>query len=145
VGRQEPEFVSPGDRLVGALFGRRARRPSAKPLDDGSVLDVRCPRCSAALRARCGRTNACPRCGEQVLVPGADVARAIMPTVGRDLAVHAKSNDHAGTPTVLPGPLLVLDYQRPWYLVRVRGTQTGWVAEESTRLIAPIKPARTAR
>jgi hypothetical protein len=134
--------VSPGDRLVGALFRRRARRASLKPLDDGSVLDVRCPRCSAALRARCGRTNACPRCGEQVTVPGADVARAIMPTAGRDIAVHAKLSGAGGTPTVLPGPLLVLDYQRPWYLVRVRGTQTGWVAEESTRLITPTRPPR---
>ena len=135
-----PEFVSPVQRLSGALFGRRERRPSAKPLDDGSVLDVRCPRCAAALRARCGRTNACPRCGERVAVPGADVARSIMPVSGRDLEVRSKLAGDGGTTTSMAGPLLVLDYQRPWYLVRLQATRTGWVAETGTRLISPSKP-----
>jgi len=35
---------------------------------------------------------------------------------------------------------LVIDYQRPWYLVRVRVQQTGWVNEDSTRLVRPTPP-----
>jgi hypothetical protein len=137
--RDEPEFVSPTQRLADLLLGKRRRPPGKKPLDDGSVLDVRCPRCEAALRARCGRTNSCPRCRERVVVPGADVARALMPKAGRDVTVRLKLSD-AASQLAVPGPLLVLDYQRPWYLVRVRGEQTGWVDERDTRLVRPIPP-----
>lgn len=129
----EPEFVPP----LAALFRRRRTRVRKNPLDDGSTLDVRCPRCGAALRARCGRTNACPRCGEKVAVPGADVARSVMPSTGTDLAVrHSLSSPEE---RLLPGPLLVLGYEPPWYLVRVRGTETGWVADSAVRLVTPRK------
>lgn len=138
---EQPEFVSPTQRLADLFLGKRRRPARRKPLDDGSVLDVRCPRCGAALRARCGRTNACPRCTERVTVPGADVARSLMPVSGPDLTV--RDGLAAGAPERrLPGPLLVIDYQRPWYLVRVRGQQTGWVNEAATRLVRPTRPAR---
>jgi hypothetical protein len=137
--RDEPEFVSPTQRLADRFLGKRVRPPHKRPLDDGSVLDIRCPRCEAALRARCGRTNSCPRCGERVAVPGADVARALMPAAGRDLTVRDKLSD-VSSERMVPGPLLVLDYQRPWYLVRVRGEQTGWVDESASRLVRPVRP-----
>ena len=130
----EPEFVPP----LAALFRRRRTRVRKKPLDDGSTLDVRCPRCAAQLRARCGRTNACPRCGEKVTVPGADVARSVMPLSGTEVAVrHSLTSPEE---RLLPGPLLVLGYERPWYLVRVRGTETGWVADSTVRLVNPRRP-----
>ena len=114
---------------------RRPPPPRAAPLDDGSTLDVRCPRCAARLRARCGRTNACPRCGEQVTVGGADVARSLMPLSGEDVVVRRSL--HAEETFVVKGPVLVLGYERPWYLVRVRGTETGWVRDDAARLVRP--------
>jgi hypothetical protein len=131
VPRDEPEFVPP----LARLFGRRRTRVRTAPLDDGSTLDVRCPRCAARLRARCGRTNSCPRCRERVTVPGADVARSLMPTTGEDVEVR-RSLSEQGSVT-LPGPLLVVGYEPPWYLVRVRGTETGWVADSGARLVPP--------
>jgi hypothetical protein len=116
------------------LFRRRARVRS-KPLDDGSTLDVRCPRCAARLRARCGRTNSCPRCRERVTVPGADVARSLMPAAGDEVEVR-QSLTSPGSATV-PAPVLVIGYEPPWYLVRVRGTETGWVADTGVRLVSP--------
>jgi hypothetical protein len=130
----DPEFVPP----LARLFRRRRDRPKHVPLDDGSTLDVRCPRCAVALRMRCGRTNACPRCGEKVAVPGADVARSLMPESGSDLVVR-RSLTEPGERT-LQGPLIVLGYERPWYLVRVRGEETGWVNEWRTRLVPPVPP-----
>lgn len=114
---------------------RRKERPRTPPLDDGSTLDVRCPRCAARLRARCGRTNRCTRCGERVTVPGADVARSAMPLAGESLAVRASLSREETRD--LPAPLVVLGYERPWYLVRVRGTETGWVHEDGVRLVTP--------
>ena len=137
---KQPEPTSPGQRIADLLLGKRQRPPRRTPLDDGSVLDVRCPRCAAALRARCGRTNSCPRCGERVTVPGADVARSLMPATGGHLTVRDSLADGAAE-RPLPGPLLVIDYQRPHYLVRVRDQQTGWVDEAGTRLVRPIPPA----
>lgn len=138
-GGDEPAFVAPlaalGDRLLGRR--RRARKHTA-PLDDGSTMDVRCPRCAARLRARCGRTNACPRCREKVAVPGADVARSAMPRTGTDLVVRLSLTGDA-TRTV-PAPVLVLGYEPPWYLVRVRGTETAWVRDDGVRLVRPVKP-----
>jgi DNA-directed RNA polymerase subunit RPC12/RpoP len=131
----EPEFVPP----LARIFRRRRARTRHTPLDDGSTLDVRCPRCAAALRMRCGRTNACPRCGEKVTVPGADVARSLMPVSGSDLAVRRSLTEPGET--ALKGPLIVLGYERPWYLVRVRGEETGWVNEWRTRLVPPVPPA----
>ena len=130
----EPEFVPP----LARLFRRTRDRTRTPPLDDGSTLDVRCPRCAAQLRARCGRTNACPRCGEQVTVPGADVARSLMPESGTELSVR-RSLTEDGERRV-QGPLVVLGYERPWYLVRVRGEETGWVNEWRTRLVPPSPP-----
>ncbi len=130
----EPEFVPP----LARLFRRRPGRVRKAPLDDGSTLDVRCPRCAARLRLRCGRTNRCPRCGEQVTVPGADVARSVMPLSGDVVAVR-RSLTEEGSRT-LPAPLLVIGYERPWYLVRVRGEETGWVSETGTRLVTPQRP-----
>jgi hypothetical protein len=135
----EPEFVPP----LARVFRRKRDRVRAKPLDDGSTLDVRCPRCAAQLRARCGRTNACPRCTEKVTVPGADVARSLMPESGTDLAVRASLTEPGERS--LPGPLLVLGYERPWYLVRVRGEETGWVNEWRTRLVVPVRPTGKGR
>lgn len=131
--------MSPTQRLGDLFLGKRHRPERRKPLDDGSVLDVRCPACGAALRARCGRTNACPRCSERVTVPGADVARSLMPAAGRDVTVRDSLADGAEE-RPLPGPLLIIDYQRPWYFVRVRGQQTGWVHEIATRLVHPTPP-----
>lgn len=133
----EPEFVSPMAALRDRLLGRKTRRKHV-PLDDGSTLDVRCPRCAARLRARCGRTNNCPRCSEKVTVPGADVARSVMPLAGEELTVR-RSLTEEGERRV-PGPVLVLGYERPWYLVRVRGTETGWVRDDAVRLVAPRRP-----
>lgn len=127
----EPEFVPP----LAALFRRRRARVRKAPLDDGSTLDMRCPRCAARLRARCGRTNACPRCRERVAVPGADVARSLMPLAG-DTVVVRRSLTEPGE-TAVPAPLLVIGYEPPWYLVRVRGTETGWVADTGVRLVTP--------
>jgi hypothetical protein len=133
-----PEFVSPlqalGDRLLGRTRSRRARKP---PLDDGSMLDVRCPACAARLRARCGRTNTCPRCRERVTVPGADAARSLMPLDGDEVAVR-RSLTSPGERRV-PAPVLVVAYDAPWYLVRVRGEETGWVHESAARLVTPQK------
>jgi hypothetical protein len=123
------------------LLGRRSVRARAKPLDDGSTLDLRCPRCprcAARLRARCGRTNACPRCREKVTVPGADVARALMPLAGTELVVR-RSLTEPGERS-LPAPVLVLGYEPPWYLVRVRGEETAWAAERAVRLVRPQRP-----
>jgi hypothetical protein len=133
----EPEFESPLASLRGRLFGRRAR-VRATPLDDGSTLDVRCPRCAARLRARCGRTNSCPRCRERVTVPGADVARSLMPAFG-DQVVVRRSLESEESRNV-PGPVLVLGYEPPFYLVRVRGTETGWVSDAGVRLVSPQAP-----
>ena len=120
------------------LFGRRPRRARHVPLDDGSTLDVRCPRCAARLRARCGRTNSCPRCRERVVVPGADVARSAMPLAGDTLVVR-QSLTEPGTVSIA-APVLVIGYERPWYLVRLRGTETGWVADDAVRLVRPQRP-----
>src|SRR3954469_19831519 len=134
--RDEPEVVPPLAALGDWVLGRpRRSRTRKKPLDDGSTLDVRCPRCAAQLRARCGRTNACPRCGEKVAVPGADVARSVMPLAGTELPVRRSLSSPEERP--LPGPLLVIGYEPPWYLVRVRGTETGWVSDKVVRLVAP--------
>ena len=133
----EPEFVPPLTALRDRLLGRR-RRAKHVPLDDGSTLDVRCPRCAARLRARCGRTNNCPRCGERVTVPGADVARSAMPLTGDDLLVRASTQRDETRP--VKGPLLVIGYEPPWYLVRVRGTETGWVRDDTVRLVTPRPP-----
>ena len=134
----EPEFTPPlaawRDRLLG-----RSRRSRHVPLDDGSTLDVRCPRCAARLRARCGRTNNCPRCSEKVTVPGADVARSLMPLTGDEVTVR-RSLTEPGERR-LPAPLLVLGYEPPWYLVRVRGPETGWVHDAAVRLVTPRPPA----
>ncbi|HWL36729.1 MAG TPA: hypothetical protein VNQ77_11095 [Frankiaceae bacterium] len=138
----EPEFVSPLASFRDRLLGRKARTKT-KPLDDGSTLDVRCPRCAARLRARCGRTNNCPRCGEKVAVPGADVARSLMPAAGEDVVVRRslqRDETH-----VVKGPLVVLGYEPPWYLVRVRGTETGWVSDAGVRLVEPKPPTGKAR
>lgn len=116
---------------------RRKERERTPPLDDGSTLDVRCPRCAARLRARCGRTNRCTRCGERVAVPGADVARSVMPLTGDEVEVR-RSLTEEGTRS-LPAPLVVLGYEPPWYLVRVRGTETGWVDDAGVRLVAPLR------
>jgi hypothetical protein len=134
VSSDEPEFVPP----LARLFRRRSSRSRKAPLDDGSTLDVRCPRCAARLRLRCGRTNRCPRCGERATVPGADVARSVMPLVG-DAIVVRRSLTEEGSRS-LPAPLLVLGYEPPWYLVRVRGEETGWVSETGTRLVTPQRP-----
>lgn len=133
----EPEFVSPLASFRDRLLGRKPRSRTT-PLDDGSTLDVRCPRCAARLRARCGRTNNCPRCGEKVTVPGADVARSVMPHAGEDLVVR-RSLERDET-HVVRGPLVVLGYEPPWYLVRVRGTETGWVDDAGVRLVDPHRP-----
>jgi hypothetical protein len=139
MGKGEPAFVAPLQALGDKLLGRtRSRRKRTAPLDDGSTLDVRCPRCAARLRARCGRTNNCPRCGEKVTVPGADVARSLMPVAGTDLEVR-RSLTSPGTLTV-PAPVLVIGYEPPWYLVRVRGEQTGWVGDTAARLVKPQSP-----
>lgn len=130
----EPEFVSPLGALRDRLLGRRPR-PKHVPLDDGSTLDVRCPRCEARLRARCGRTNSCPRCRERVTVPGAGVARSLMPLSGEELSVR-RSLQRPDTVTV-KAPVLVIGYERPNYLIRVRGTETGWVNEGDVRLVRP--------
>ncbi len=132
----EPEFVSPLQRL----FGLRKRPARQAPLDDGSTLDLRCPRCAARLRARCGRTNACPRCRERVTVPGADVARALMPVTGTDLTVRAKLTGDDPGETRVPAPVLVLGYEPPWYLVRIRGERTAWAPDTGTRLVTPRAP-----
>lgn len=132
--------MSPTQRLGELFLGKRRRPERGKPLDDGSVLDVRCPRCGAPLRARCGRTNACPRCTERVTVPGADVARSLMPVTGSVLTVRDRLASGSAA-RELPGPLLVIDYQRPDYLVRIRGEQVGWVDEAGTRLVRPTPPA----
>jgi hypothetical protein len=131
---EEPEFVPP----LARLFGRRRPRARKAPLDDGSTLDVRCPRCAARLRARCGRTNSCPRCRERVTVPGADVARSLMPLAG-DTVVVRRSLTSPGEVSVA-APVLVLGYEPPWYLVRIRGTETGWVADADVRLVVPQRP-----
>jgi hypothetical protein len=138
-GRDEPEFVPPLAALGDWVLGRRRRsRTRKKPLDDGSTLDIRCPRCAARLRARCGRTNACPRCRENLTVPGADVARSAMPVAGTDLVVRLSlTRDETRT---VPAPVLVLGYERPWYLVRVRGTDTAWVRDSDVRLVTPLEP-----
>jgi hypothetical protein len=133
VPADEPEFVPSLQRLADRLLGRRTRTRT-KPLDDGSTLDVRCPRCAARLRARCGRANSCPRCRERVTVPGADVARALMPLDGDRLAVR---RNLAGPDETVPAPLLVVGYEPPWYLVRLRGTQTAWAADTGVRLVRP--------
>ena len=133
----EPEFVPPMTAFRDRLLGRRTRKKHV-PLDDGSTLDVRCPRCAARLRARCGRTNNCPRCNEKVAVPGADVARSVMPVTGDELVVR-RSVSEPGERRV-PAPLIVLGYERPWYLVRVRGTETGWVRDDVVRLVTPRRP-----
>ena len=131
-----PRFVPPGQRLRDALLGRRVRTRT-RPLDDGSTLDVRCPACAAQLRARCGRTNSCPRCREQVAVPGADVARALVPATGDAVEVRRKlTGDDPGARTIR-GPLLVIGYEPPHYLVRVRGQETGWVHDAGVRLVLP--------
>ena len=133
----EPQFVSPLQRL----FGKNRKRVPPTPLDDGSTLDVRCPRCAARLRARCGRTNKCPRCGERVAVPGADVARALMPDTGTELTVRAKlTGDDPGERRV-PAPVVVLGYEPPWYLVRLRGEETAWASDSGTRLVTPRRPS----
>jgi hypothetical protein len=141
--RDEPEFVPPlaafGSRLLGR---RRPSRRRAAPLDDGSTLDLRCPRCAARLRARCGRTNACPRCGEKVAVPGADVARSLMPLSGTDVVVRRSLTAPDPGSRNVPAPVLVVGYEPPWYLVRVRGAETGWVADDAVRLVRPQPPAR---
>ena len=130
----EPEFVAPLAALRDRLLGRRTRK-RVKPLDDGSTLDVRCPRCEARLRARCGRTNNCPRCSEKVTVPGADVARSLMPAHGDDLVVRRSlTSDETRT---VKGPVLVIGYEPPHYLVRVRGTETAWAHEDGIRLVRP--------
>lgn len=73
-------------------------------------------------------------------VPGADVARSVMPLNGDSVAV--RSSLERSETRDLPAPLVVLGYERPWYLVRVRGTDTGWVHEDGTRLVQPVrKPA----
>ncbi len=133
--RDEPEFVPPLQALANRLLRRRRARDRKAPLDDGSTLDLRCPRCAAQLRARCGRTNSCPRCRERVTIPGADVARSLMPLSGTEVAVRASLTE-PGERSV-PAPVLVLGYERPWYLVRVRREDTGWVAEEGVRLVTP--------
>jgi hypothetical protein len=138
---KQPEPTSAGQRIADLFLGKRQRPARRTPLDDGSVLDVRCPRCAAALRARCGRTNSCPRCGERVTVPGADVARSLMPVSGGELTVLTSLSDGADQRR-LPAPMLVIDYQRPHYLVRVRGEQTGWVDEAGTRLVRPTPPTK---
>jgi hypothetical protein len=132
----EPEFVPP----LAKLFGRRRSRVRKPPLDDGSTLDVRCPRCAARLRLRCGRTNACPRCSERVAVPGADVARAAVSVAGADLTVRRSLTAADPGERTLPGPVLVLGYEPPWYLVRVRGEETGWVRDDTVRLLRPQPP-----
>ncbi len=136
-GVTEPEFVPPLAALRDRLLGRRTRKRHV-PLDDGSTLDVRCPRCAARLRARCGRTNNCPRCSEKVTVPGADVARSLMPLTGDEVVVRASLTE-PGEKRV-PAPVLVLGYEPPWYLVRIRGTETGWVGDTGVRLVDPRKP-----
>jgi hypothetical protein len=136
MAKDEPEFVSP----LAQIFGRRRVRRRTPPLDDGSTLDLRCPRCAAPLRARCGRTNACPRCREKVTVPGADVARSLMPESGTELVVRRKlTGDDPGERRV-PAPVLVLGYEPPWYLVRIRGEETAWAAEAGSRLVTPRRP-----
>jgi hypothetical protein len=132
----EPEFVSPLQRL----FGRRPARRRTPPLDDGSTLDLRCPRCAARLRARCGRTNNCPRCGERVTVPGADVARSLMPLRGSDLTVRKKLTGDDPGERVVPAPVLVIGYEPPWFLVRLRGEETAWAPDTGTRLVTPQRP-----
>jgi hypothetical protein len=134
----EPEFEPPLAAFGRRLLGRSRVRRRAKPLDDGSTLDLRCPRCAARLRARCGRTNACPRCAERVAVPGADVARSVMPLAGTELVVR-RSLTSPGERS-LPAPVLVLGYEPPWYLVRVRGAETAWAAESAVRLVRPQRP-----
>lgn len=134
---EQPEFVPPLAGFRDRLLGRRTRRKSV-PLDDGSTLDVRCPRCAARLRARCGRTNNCPRCTEKVTVPGADVARSLMPSAGNEVVVRRSMTEPEERR--VPAPVLVLGYEPPWYLVRVRGTETGWVHETGARLVAPVRP-----
>ena len=134
----EPEFVPPLAAFRDRLLGRKTRKKHV-PLDDGSTLDVRCPRCAARLRARCGRTNNCPRCSERVTVPGADVARSLMPAVGDEVVVRRSLTSAEGERRV-PAPVLVLGYEPPWYLVRVRGTETGWVSDTGVRLVDPRKP-----
>lgn len=132
-----PRFVSPGQRLREVILGRRTTRSRARPLDDGSTLELRCPGCAAALRARCGRTNACPRCAEQVTVPGADVARAVTGADGGGVRVRRKLTGDDPRAEVVPGPLLVVDYASPYFLVRLRGEDTAWAAQDDVRVVPP--------
>jgi hypothetical protein len=144
--RGEPEFVPPLAAFGSRLFGRRARRRRhAAPLDDGSTLDVRCPRCAARLRARCGRTNACPRCRERLAVPGADVARSLMPLSGTEVVVRRSLTAADPGERAVPAPVLVVGYEPPWYLVRVRGAETAWAADDAVRLVRPQPPSGPAR
>ncbi|MDQ1710890.1 MAG: hypothetical protein QOE45_340 [Frankiaceae bacterium] len=136
---EEPEFVPPLAAFGRRLLGRRPSPGRRKALDDGSTLDLRCPRCAARLRARCGRTNACPRCRERVTVPGADVARSLMPSAGTEVVVRSSLTEPGERR--LPAPVLVLGYEPPWYLVRVRGAETGWAHETGVRLVRPQPPA----
>ena len=68
-------------------------------------------------------------------MPGADVARSLMPENGTDLVVRRSLTEDGERR--IQGPLVVLGYERPWYLVRVRGEETGWVNEWRTRLVTP--------
>ena len=68
-------------------------------------------------------------------MPGADVARSLMPAAGDDVVVRRslqRDETH-----VVKGPLVVLGYEPPWYLVRVHGTETGWVSDVGVRLVEP--------
>ena len=70
-------------------------------------------------------------------MPGADVARSLMPVTGTELVVRRSlTADDAGERRV-PAPVLVIGYEPPWYLVRVRGEETAWAPDTGTRLVTP--------
>jgi hypothetical protein len=60
-----------------------------------------------------------------------------MPLTGRHLVVRRSltAEDH-GDREVL-GPLLVLGYEPPWYLVTLGAGETGWVGDDGVRLVTP--------
>ena len=73
-------------------------------------------------------------------MPGADVARSLMPGSGDELVVRRKLTGADPGERRVPAPVLVVGYEPPWYLVRIRGEETAWAPDTGTRLVTPRRP-----